>query len=54
MVLPTRPQRHELPKLTGNETELELYQMYADVLSLYKTDMDEWELWADDIEDMLY
>ena len=50
IILPPKPVRHELPKLTGEETEIELIQKYATVLSLYNSDMDEWELYADTVE----
>ena len=53
IILPPRPQRHELPKLTGNETDLEMIQLYATVLNLYNSDMDEWELYADTVESFL-
>lgn len=51
--LPPKPVRHELPKLSGEETELELYQKYAYVLSLYESDIDEWEWWAETTEFIL-
>ena len=53
MVLPPRPVRHELPNLSGEETEIELYKKYLYVLNLYDTDMDEWENYANTVEKLV-